>query len=295
MQKRIAVTLIVLFLLPMINAEQKIADESRTATGGHAILLEQYTATWCDTCATIDPWVVEFTDSHSSRMVRVALHPDDHDPFGSALTTKRVTQKQANQSVSLPAFWFDGQGFLEGSVSPSLLENGLRSAESDRVDWIGMRVWWDTWGDSPDEYTHEFQLSIDEDLPSEAIITVFRLEKLEMTSEIANNGIDVHHDVATQMFSFSPNGTIVDSFDGAYGWALSTGNSHSELGIPVYTLKTHGEVEGFVTVIELNGEVRGVIGISVDVDVLKAEKYGDFAIFLLILALVFSTAVMRRD
>ena len=156
-------------------------------------------------------------------------------------------------------------------------------------------MWWDTWGDSPDEYTHEFQLSIDEDLPSEAIITVFRLEKLEMISEIANNGIDVHHDVATQMFSFSPNGTIVDSFDGAYGWALSTGNSHSELGIPVYTLKTHGEVEGFVTVIELNGEVRGVIGISVDVDVLKAEKYGDFAIFLLILALVFSTAVMRRD
>ena len=103
MQKGMAVTLTILFLLPMITADQRIADESRAASGGHAVLLEQYTATWCDTCATVDPWVTEFTESHSSRIVRVALHPDDHDPFGSALTTKRITQKQANESVSLPA------------------------------------------------------------------------------------------------------------------------------------------------------------------------------------------------
>ena len=295
MQKGMAVTLIILFLLPMITADQRIADESRTASGGHAVLLEQYTATWCDTCATVDPWVTEFTESHSSRIVRVALHPDDHDPFGSALTTKRITQKQANESVSLPAFWFDGQGLLEGTVSPSLLENGLRSAEGYRVDWIGMHVWWDSWENSPHDDTHQFHLNIDEDLPSGAIITVFRLETLEMTSEIANNGIDVHHDVATQMISFSPNGSVLDSFDGVHGWDISMGNLYSEGGISVYTLETYGEVDGFVTVIEVNDEVRGVIGISDSDNFLKAEKYGDFAIFLLILALVFSTAVMRRD
>lgn len=295
MQKGMAVTLIVLFLLPMITADQRIADESRAASGGHAVLLEQYTATWCDTCATVDPWVTEFTESHSSRMVRVALHPDDQDPFGSALTTKRITQKQANESVSLPAFWFDGQGFLEGAVSPSLLENGLRSAEGDRVDWIGMRVWWDSWENSPHDDIHQFHLNIDEDLPSDAIITVFRLETLEMTSEIANNGIDVHHDVATQMISFSQNGTVLDSFDGVHGWDISTGNLYDEGGIPVYTLETYGEVDGFVTVIELNDEVRGVIGISDGDNLLKAEKYGDFALFLLVLALVCSTAVIRRE
>ena len=295
MQKGMAVTLIILFLLPMITADQRIADESRTASGGHAVLLEQYTATWCDTCATVDPWVTEFTESHSSRIVRVALHPDDHDPFGSALTTKRITQKQANESVSLPAFWFDGQGLLEGTVSPSLLENGLRSAEGYRVDWIGMHVWWDSWENSPHNDTHQFHLNIDEDLPSGAIITVFRLETLEMTSEIANNGIDVHHDVATQMISFSPNGSVLDSFDGVHGWDISTGNLYSEGGIPVYTLETYGEVDGFVTVIEVNDEVRGVIGISDSDNFLKAEKYGDLALFLLVLALVCSTVVMRRE
>ena len=295
MQKGMAVTLIILFLLPMITADQRIADESRTTSGGHAVLLEQYTATWCDTCATVDPGVTEFTESHSSRMVRVALHPDDHDPFGSALTTKRITQKQANESVSLPAFWFDGQGLLEGMVSPSLLENGLRSAEGDRVDWIGMHVWWDSWENSPHDDTHQFHLNIDEDLPSDAIITVFRLETLEMTSEIANNGIDVHHDVATQMISFSPNGSVLDSFNGVHGWDISTGNLYSEGGIPVYTLETYGEVDGFVTVIELNDEVRGVIGISNGDNLLKAEKYGNLALFLLVLALVCSTVVMRRE
>ena len=289
------VTLIILFLLPMITADQRIADESRTASGGHAVLLEQYTATWCDTCATVDPWVTEFTESHSSRMVRVALHPDDHDPFGSALTTKRIAQKQANESVSLPAFWFDGQGLLEGTVSPSLLENGLRSAEGDRVDWIGMRVWWDSWENSPHDDTHRFHLNIDEDLPSDAIITVFRLETLEMTSEIANNGIDVHHDVATQMISFSPNGSVLDSFDGVHGWDISTGNLYSEGGIPVYTLETYGEVDVFVTVIELNDSVRGVIGISDGDNLLKAEKYGDLALFLLVLALASSMMLSRRD
>ena len=295
MQKGMAVTLTILFLLPMITADQRIADESRTASGGHAVLLEQYTATWCDTCATVDPWVTEFTESHSSRMVRVALHPDDHDPFGSALTTKRITQKQANESVSLPAFWFDGQGLLEGMVSPSLLENGLRSAEGYRVDWIGMHVWWDSWENSPHEDTHQFHLNIDEDLPPDAIITVFRLETLEMTSEIANNGIDVHHDVATQMISFSPNGSVLDSFDGVHGWDISTGNLYSEGGIPVYTLETYGEVDGFVTVIEDNGEVRGVIGISNGEMPRKAEIYNDYALLLLLGALVGSSILLRRD
>ena len=180
-------------------------------------------------------------------------------------------------------------------MSPSLLENGLRSAEGYRVDWIGMHVWWDSWENSPHDDTHQFHLNIDEDLPSGAIITVFRLETLEMTSEIANNGIDVHHDVATQMISFSPNGSVLDSFDGVHGWDISTGNLYSEGGIPVYTLETYGEVDGFVTVIELNGGVRGVIGISDGDNLLKAEKHGDLALFLLVLALVCSTVVMRRE
>ena len=295
MQKRIVLVLFALFLLPLVNADTEAPDESRMAIGGHAILLEHYTATWCDTCATVDPLVSEFVDEHTSRVVRVALHPNDHDPFGSALTTHRIGLKQAEVELPLPTFWFDGESELQGSASQSLLENELRSAELKRTDWIEMSVWWDSWKNSPHDDIHRFHLNIDEDLPPDAIITVFRLETLEMTSEIAYNGIDVHHDVATQMISFSPNGSVLDSFDGVHGWDISTGNLYSEGGIPVYTLETYGEVDGFVTVIEDNGEVRGALGIHDVENPRNPEKTMNLALFWLVLALVTSSILVSRD
>ena len=294
MQKRIGVILIALILLPLAGGDVRAPDESRDARGGHAILLEQYTATWCDTCATIDPWVSEFADDHASRVVRVALHPDDHDPFGSPLTTERLVLKQAEQQLSLPTFWFDGQGELQGQVSQSLLENGLRSAEVNREHWIGMHVWWDTWGNQPHDDIQQLAIHIEEDLPENASITVFRLQSMEMTSEIAYNGIDVHHDVATQMITFNQNGIVTDSFEGVHGWTISNENLYSEGGIPVFMLETWGEVDGFVTVIEENGEVRGVIGISNDDMPRNPEIHSQMAIIFLLSALVASGFIVRR-
>ena len=294
MQKVMAAILIALILLPLAGADTRAPDVSREARGGHAILLEQYTATWCDTCATVDPWVSEFADDHEGRVVRVALHPDDHDPFGSPLTAERLALKQSEQQLSLPTFWFDGQGDMQGQVSPSLLENGLRSAEVNREHWIGMHVWWDTWENQPHDDVQQLAIHIEDDLPENASITVFRLESLEMTSEIAYNGIDVHHDVATQMMTFNQNGTVTDSFEGVHGWTMSNGNRYSEGGIPVFILDTWGEVDGFVTIIEVNGEVRGVIGISMEDMPRNPEIYSHVALFLLLSALVASGIIIRR-
>ena len=294
MQKGIAFTLIALILLPLAGADMRAPDESREARGGHAILLEQYTATWCDTCATVDPWISEFADDHSGRVVRVALHPNDHDPFGSPLTTERLALKQAEQQLSLPTFWFDGEGQLEGQVSQSLLENSLRSAEVNREHWIEMRVWWNTWENQPHDEIQQLAIHIDEELSENATITVFRLESLEMDSEIAYNGIDVHHDVATQLISFDRDGTVSDSFEGVQGWTMTNGNLYSEGGIPVFILETAGEVDGFVTVIEENGEVRGVIGISNEDNPRNLEIHSQMAIFFLLSALVASGFIVRR-
>ena len=288
------VILIALILFPIAGADYRSPDESREARGGHAILLEQYTATWCDTCATVDPWISEFTDDHEGRVVRVALHPNDHDPFGSPLTTERIALKQTEQQLSLPTFWFDGQGEMQGQVSQSLLENALRSAEVNREHWIGIHVWWDTWGNQPHDDVQQLAIHIEEDLPENASITVFRLQSMEMTSEIAYNGIDVHHDVATQMITFNQNGTVTDSFEGVHGWDISNGNLYSEGGIPVFILDTWGEVDGFVTIIEVNGEVRGVIGISMEDMSRNPEIYSQVALFLLLSALVASGVIVRR-
>ena len=294
MRKASALALITLFLFPLVGADTRAPDESREVRGGHAILLEQYTATWCDTCATVDPWVSEFAEDHSGRVYRVALHPNDHDPFGSPLTNQRLALKQAEHQIPLPTFWFDGEGELQGQVSQSLLQNGLRAAEAERDDWIGMRMWWDTWENQPHDDVQQLAIHIEENIPENASITVFRLESLEMTSEIAYNGIDVHHDVATQMITFDREGVVLDSFEGDYGWTVANGNLYSEGGIPVFILETHGELDGFVTVIEENGEVRSVIGISNESMLRNPEIDSQFALILLLGALVASVLLVRE-
>ena len=295
MQKRIVLVLFTLFLQPLAIAETTDADESREAQGGHAILLEQYTATWCDSCATIDPWIIDFVDAYSTRVVRVALHPDDHDPFGGPLTTHRIGLKQAEHQLQLPTFWFDGQGQLEGAVSQSLLSNELRSAENGRSDWIGMNVEWDTWNHEMAEDTHHFTIRLNEKLAENSTMTVFRIQSLEMTSEIANNGIDVHHDVATQMISVDENDNVTQSFGGTHGWTIINSNLSQSDGDVFLTLETKGDVGGFVTIIEQNGEVRSVLGIHDVENPRNPEKSMNLTLFWLLLALVASSMLVSRD
>lgn len=293
MQKCVALTIIALILLPLVGADTAPPDESREAIGGHSILLEQYTATWCDTCATIDPWISDFVDDRHSRVVRVALHPLGPDPFGTNLTTHRVYLNGESGDVPLPTFWFDGGGQQEGQVTQSTLENGLRNAEGNRESEISMHVWWDTWNNEPHDTIQILSIHI-EGVPDNANMTVFRLENLEMTDEIAYNGIDVHHDVATQMIAFDQNGTVSQSFDGDYGWTISKGNLYSEGGIPVFILETHGDVDGFVTVIEVEGAVRGVIEITAEDNPRNVEKNDKIALILLLGALVASSTLVSR-
>ena len=295
MQKRIVLVLFALFLQPLAIAETTGVDESREAHGGHAILLEQYTATWCDSCATIDPWITDFVDSHSTRVVRVALHPDDHDPFGSPLTTHRIGMKQAEHQLQLPTFWFDGQDQLEGVVSQSLLANELRSAENRRSDWIVMSVEWNTWDHEVAEDTHAITIRLNAKLAENSTMTVFRIQSLEMTSEIANNGIDVHHDVATQMITVDENDNVTHSFEGTHGWTITDSNLSKSEGDVLLTLETKGDVDGFVTIIEENGEVRGVLGIHDVENSRNPEKSLNLTLFWLVLALVTSSILVSRD
>jgi len=295
MRKVMVLAIIALFFLPLTGADMEEPDKSRTANGGRAILLEQLTATWCDTCATIDPWVTNFVDDRSNRVVRIALHPNDHDPFGSPLTTHRIALKAPETTPSLPTFWFDGGGQMEGQVTQSMLENNLRNAESNRDDSLQMQVWWDTWSNTAHDDIQKLSIHVDGVLPENSSITVFRLEDLEMSSEIAYNGIDVHHDVATQMVAFDRNGTVSDSYNGTHGWTVSSGNQYSAGGVPVFILETYGEVGGFVTVIEVDGVVRGVIGIYDDENPRNTENNGFLAILLLAGALVTSSILISRS
>ena len=294
MPKWALLVLFVLLLQPFALAQTDEPDVSREVEGGHSILLEQYTATWCDSCAVVDPWITDFVDAHSTRVVRVALHPDDHDPFGSPLTTHRIALKQADEQLQLPTFWFDGQGQLQGTVSQSLLENELRSAEISRSDWIRMHVGWNTWDNSGTEDVHQLTIDFDQPLSENATVTVFRIQTLQMTSHIANNGLDVHHDVATQMISFNAAGNVTHSFDGDFAWSISVQDGTDLGGDSEFRLETSGDADGFVTIIEEFGEVRGVTAIYSEENLRNAENDAKLTWFWPILALVsFSIFISR--
>ena len=77
-----------------------------------------------------------------------------------------------------------------------------------------MHVGWNTWDNSGTNDVHQLTIDFDQPLSENATVTVFRIQTLQMTSHIANNGLDVHHDVATQMISFNAAGNVTHSFDG---------------------------------------------------------------------------------
>ena len=45
--------------------------------GGFTILVEEYTATWCESCAQIDEDLEIITDDHGSRISMISYHPSD--------------------------------------------------------------------------------------------------------------------------------------------------------------------------------------------------------------------------
>ena len=73
-------------MVPHAHAVQVDPSEwngSFVIEGGHSILVEEYTATWCPSCAEIDPDLGIVAEEHGSRIAMVSYHPDDGvDAFG---------------------------------------------------------------------------------------------------------------------------------------------------------------------------------------------------------------------
>ena len=69
-QKAILLCSILLFV-PLAHAVQIEPDQwqgSIVVEGGHTILVEEYTATWCPSCAEIDPDLGVVAEEHGSRI-----------------------------------------------------------------------------------------------------------------------------------------------------------------------------------------------------------------------------------
>ncbi len=118
-----------------LNEAETVNVEGRTT-----VLVEEMTATWCATCADIDPYLAEVADRHGSRLALVALHPlDGQDGVATNASEARLDRWRAvhEDLGQTPAFLVEGEAPLVGpEVWPDVtrrmleLESG-REARSD--------------------------------------------------------------------------------------------------------------------------------------------------------------------
>lgn len=289
-----------LLLLPSAGSEDMaFPDVEREATGGHAILMEHYTATWCPSCAEVDPMVSDFMGQYSGRVYRVALHPNDHDPFGTPATLHRIFMKDNSADSSLPSIWFDGRNKVEGFVTYGELSSALSSAEIGRENTHTIGMVWSTWENGIHDNVQRVNILFDSDIPTNSTLTLFRTETLIHDSEIASNGILTHHDVVTAMFTVQLDGEPIQqhpSNDTAEIWYQGNTAYTNSVGFEsVIGFDLFGDADSFVAVVEHDGEVLAVLGISdVEESPEGTENGHNSALILLTGALVFSTLLLYR-
>jgi hypothetical protein len=170
-------------------------DESDNwyAEGGNSVLMEQFTATWCDVCAQIDPWISNFADERGSRLVRIALHDPVSDPLGSSISSERLSI-HSNSMELAPSFWFDSNNEIKGTVDPVDLDRALLNSEgvreSDTIISISGAENFDS--NSMNLIVNLFNV----DNSSNSQVSIFLLSEIIIDKSQAINGITTHEDVA---------------------------------------------------------------------------------------------------
>jgi len=120
----------------VVNQEENFEDAVSTSGGGRSLLVEEITATWCPTCAEIDPELIQVADSHGSRIAMIALHPTDGEdafqPVASQHRIDRLDSVQAGASTSTPTFVVEAGPARRGYDAWSEVQRDILNEELSR-------------------------------------------------------------------------------------------------------------------------------------------------------------------
>ena len=141
----IALVLIVCFMLQSFanvsQAEVKSFNENWsediTVNGGRTLLVEELSATWCTSCAEIDPYLQQVADAHGSRISIVTYHPTDgEDAFQPAAAHHRIERmKLVNDEIgATPSFVVESGQLRIGPNSWPDVQKDILKAETNRQD-----------------------------------------------------------------------------------------------------------------------------------------------------------------
>ena len=122
----------------VVSISESFDQPVATEGGGRTLLVEEITATWCPSCAEIDPELLQVADSHGSRIALLALHPSDgEDAFQPPASQHRINRLSAvNDDVaqSTPTFVVESGEPRRGYDAWAEVQRDILNAELARQD-----------------------------------------------------------------------------------------------------------------------------------------------------------------
>lgn len=199
----LAVLFVFAIMLPISTMAQASKETSFSSNGSAAtVLIEEHTATYCTTCAEIDPMLLQFLEDNGNRAIRIAMHPPGEDPLGSEISSHRLALHGEELAVT-PTFFMDGRVVSQGSVDRIDMQMNLRSSEIAKEGVISIEGEVDVSQNSIHVSSPKLVLGIEEHL------TIFIVEReVSLEPGTASNGLDKNHDVARAMLSLDDEGNI---------------------------------------------------------------------------------------
>lgn len=197
----LAMLFIIAIILPISTMAQTSQETSFSSSGSAAtVLIEEHTATYCITCAEIDPMLLTFLEDNGNRAIRIAMHPLGEDPLGSNISSHRLTLHGGELSVT-PTFVMDGRVVSQGFVDRIDMQMNLRSSEITKEGVLSIKGEVDVNQNTLRVTSPGLVLGADEHL------TIFIVEReVSLKPGTASNGLDKNHDVARAMLSMEVGG-----------------------------------------------------------------------------------------
>ena len=293
----------VLLLLVMTSSNIVADDESDNwyAEGGNSVLMEQFTATWCDVCAQIDPWISNFADERGSRLVRIALHDPVADPLGSSISSERLSIHSNSMDLA-PSFWFDSNNEIKGTVDPVDLDRALLNSEGVRESDTIISI---SGAENFDSNSMDLRINLfNVDNSSNSQVSIFLLAEIIIDKSQATNGITTHEDVAIGYLNmeidtnFSTDDiTSETNFNSRFTNISMTRNVNSfqiDLDFPLGTedIEDISIVVAHEKIVDAQRSTLGAVSLNLDN---SQNSNGINVVFPLIVICIISTIILFKD
>ena len=249
----ISILIILIFTLngTIVNSDsftEKLTDGIES-NGGSTIILEEYTATWCQVCAEIDPEVKELASMHDERVALIALHPADGvDDLGNYASSKRINYLFNNSPIiQSPTFLLDGDIILEGADQINMLNSKIMQTQSKKSDFTKIFF-------SAKRINNSINFEIILDSESTGIANIMIIENKLISNNYVGD-LEKFDNVLVDMISINLDNKSVIS--GTNDWFFIQNNSNNKTNIfATYNIKGEINIEniGFLASHEIQNE-----------------------------------------